>query len=414
MLSRFLFPIPVLVCLAALAPYPGAKAASVDFSRLVVVGDSLSAGYQNSCLLATQQVNGYASLVAERVATDLPLPLIGAPGAPPCLTLVDPGPPPIVERIPSGFGLRLDPTVRAFNLSVPGARIVDALTPLPDNSFHGIFGLPFAEINALVAQGQPGLPGSQVDLAVDLAPAALIVWLGSNDVLWAVVGGDPIFVTPEAVFRAAYADMMDRLSATGAAMVVGNVPDPTMTAFLTSAEAVGEITGVPPAVFGLAPGDYVTPFAWEFIVAGQPLADSVVLDAAELAEIQAAIAAFNGIIADEAARHGAALVDMNGVLRFMNQFGVVVGGRRLTTDFLGGLFTLDGIHPTNTAHAVIANEFIRALNGTFAAGIRPYSLREIAAIMDADPLVFEPVGIPPRAPTAVEVLGGLDVTGGGF
>lgn len=229
-----------------------------------------------------------------------------------------------------------------------------------------------------------------------------------------MIGGDPIFVTPAAAFRAAYEDMMDRLSATGAAMVVANIPDATTIPFLAPAEAVAEITGVPMAFFGLAPGDYVTPFAWEFIAAGQPLTDSVVLEAAELEEIQAAIAAFNEIIADEAALHGAALVDMNAVLRFIDQFGLVVGGRRLTTDFLGGIFTLDGIHPTNTAHAVIANEFINALNRTFNTGLRPFSLREIAAIMDADPLVFDPVGIPPLAPTAIEVLGGLDVVGDGF
>src|SRR5215470_5309421 len=35
-------------------------------SRLVVVGDSLSAGYQNGSLLDSQQVNGYANLIASQ------------------------------------------------------------------------------------------------------------------------------------------------------------------------------------------------------------------------------------------------------------------------------------------------------------------------------------------------------------
>lgn len=35
---------------------------------------------------------------------------------------------------------------------------------------------------------------------------------------------------------------------------------------------------------------------------------------------------------------------------------------RLTTDFLGGFFSLDGIHPTYTGHALLANEFIHVLN----------------------------------------------------
>lgn len=405
---------PAVAALIVVVAAGDSRAGSMDLSRLVVVGDSLSAAHQNSCLIATQQVNGFASRVADRAATDLSLPLIGVPGAPPCLTLVDTGPPPVVERISDGFGLRLDPTVQSFNLSVPGARIVDAVNPMPDNSFHSTFDFPLAELNALVVQGHPDLPQSQVDLATDLAPTALIVWLGSNDVLWSVIGGDPIFMTPEAEFRAAYENMMDRLSATGAAMVVANIPDATTIPFLTPAENVEEITGVPPAFFGLVPGDFITPLAWEFIADGLPLADSVVVDAAESAEIQAAIIAFNEIIAEQAELHGAALVDMNAVLRFIHQFGLVIHGHRLTTDFFGGIFTLDGIHPTNTAHAVIANEFIRAMNRKFGAGIRPYSLREIAEIMENDPLVFDSAGTPARGLSALLVPRGLNVVDGGF
>lgn len=52
-------------------------------SRLAGVGDSLSAGHQDSCLIATQQVNCFASRVAERAATERPLPPIGEPGAKP-------------------------------------------------------------------------------------------------------------------------------------------------------------------------------------------------------------------------------------------------------------------------------------------------------------------------------------------
>ena len=62
-----------------------------------------------------------------------------------------------------------------------------------------------------------------------------------------------------------------------------------------------------------------------------------------------------------------------------------MGDRRLTTDFLGGLFSLDGIHPTNTGYAIIANEFIKALNHRFHAGIPPV---DVEAVLSDDPLVF--------------------------
>ena len=47
-----------------------------DLSRLVVVGDSLSAGFQNDSLLDLQQPHGYASLVAAQARVPLWLPLI--------------------------------------------------------------------------------------------------------------------------------------------------------------------------------------------------------------------------------------------------------------------------------------------------------------------------------------------------
>ncbi|HYV62622.1 MAG TPA: hypothetical protein VE958_08100 [Bryobacteraceae bacterium] len=71
--------------------------------------------------------------------------------------------------------------------------------------------------------------------------------------------------------------------------------------------------------------------------------------------------------------------------------GYVTLGQRLSTEFLGGVFSLDGIHPTYTGHALIANEFIRALNTQFAAGIPPVSVGQVAA---SDPLVLPGAGHP--------------------
>ena len=168
---------PVLAALLAVCLHSGAGADPIDLSRLVVVGDSLSAGHQNSCLLGAQQEKSFANLVAERAEVDLRLPLVRAPGAPPCLFLVDPGPPPVVDQNAGDFGLRLDPTRRTLNISVPGARVGDALNPLPDNGFHGVFGFPFAELHGVVLQGHEGLSRSQVDVAIDRDPTALILWL---------------------------------------------------------------------------------------------------------------------------------------------------------------------------------------------------------------------------------------------
>ena len=52
---------------------------------------------------------------------------------------------------------------------------------------------------------------------------------------------------------------------------------------------------------------------------------------------------------------------------------------------MGGLFSLDGIHPTNTGYAIIANEFIKAMNRSLAAGIPPVSVEQVSK---TDPLIF--------------------------
>lgn len=68
-----------------------------DLTRLVVIGDSLSAGFLNSSLLDSQQIHGYPNVIATQARTPMTLPLIGAPGIPNVLQLVSVGPPPVVE-----------------------------------------------------------------------------------------------------------------------------------------------------------------------------------------------------------------------------------------------------------------------------------------------------------------------------
>src|ERR1017187_4817514 len=53
-----------------------------DFSRFVVAGDSLSAGYQNSQLIESGQVHGYANVIATQAGVSLNLPLLPSPGYP--------------------------------------------------------------------------------------------------------------------------------------------------------------------------------------------------------------------------------------------------------------------------------------------------------------------------------------------
>jgi len=370
-----------------------------DLTRLVVIGDSLSAGYMNSSLLDSQQVHGYANLVATQAHTPMTLPLIAAPGIPNVLQLVSVGPPPVIVRAPGTSSGRTNPTDQATNLAVPGDTVHDALALRPDSSIDSLTDLIL---------GLPGLLGgvlkSQVEWAEGLQPTTIITWIGSQDALNAVLLNDPAFLTPVAQFEADYSALMARLSATGASLVVANVPDVTVIPFLMSTEQVATEFGVPldtvEQLLGIGPGDYVTLDTFPTIASiltgntSGPLPPNSVLIASEIAQINEAVASYNRIIAEQARAHGAALVDTNALLSFLKSHGLVVHGRRLTTDFLGGLFSLDGIHPTYTGHAVIADEFIHVMNSRLHAGIPPIAVERVAK---TDPLILPGVGHPASA-----------------
>jgi lysophospholipase L1-like esterase len=375
---------------AVLCFWPGADLRSqgrADLSRFVVVGDSLAAGYMNDSLLDAQQVASFASLIAAQAGEDLPLPLIAAPGIPNVIVSVDPGPPPIIVRAPGVSSGRVNPTVQAMNLAVPGHTVNDALITRPS--------LPIDSLTDLVL-GLPGLLAgvsrSQVEWAEVLAPSTVLLWLGANDVLSSVFAATPL-VTPPAAFEADYAAVITRLASTGAALVVGTVPDVTRVPYLTPAQQVAELVGQPLALIGpalgIGEGDAVTPQGLALVPAVLanpalgPLPATVVLTAAEAETIRAAIDAYNETIAARAAQFDATLVDVHALVSDLYDNGHVVNGRRLTTAFLGGLFSLDGAHPSRTGHAIIANEFIKTMNRRTGAAIPPVSVSRVGV---ADPL----------------------------
>ena len=107
--------------------------------------------------------------------------------------------------------------------------------------------------------------------------------------------------------------------------------------------------------------------------------------AALIAQTQTSVKQFNQIIALDAKLFGAALVDVNTLFAGLSAKGYDVGGHHLTTGFLGGLFSLDGIHPTNTGYAILANQTIQAMNNQFHMTIPQVSVAQVAS---TDPLIL--------------------------
>ncbi|MGE6394648.1 G-D-S-L family lipolytic protein [Chryseobacterium scophthalmum] len=95
-----------------------------------------------------------------------------------------------------------------------------------------------------------------------------------------------------------------------------------------------------------------------------PLEDKLVLTEAEAAKVLTATTAYNTTIRSLADSKGLAFVDMNAKMTELNsKSGISWNGVKYTATFVtGGTFSLDGVHLTGRGYAVVANEFIKAIN----------------------------------------------------
>ena len=102
-----------------------------------------------------------------------------------------------------------------------------------------------------------------------------------------------------------------------------------------------------------------------------PLADKWVLTPSEQEEISTAITAINTAIAGIAQANGLALIDTNGFFTDAASNGVQLSdGSVVTATYgAGGLFSLDGIHPSPRGNAIVSNLFIKAINEKFGADL---------------------------------------------
>jgi hypothetical protein len=387
--------VAILLGLSITAALYGQKKA--DFSRFVVAGDSLSAGYQNSQLIESGQVHGYANVIATQAGVSLKLPILQ--GAYPQIS--------IIQGHAVVTGLTPYPRVntqQTLDVAVPGF-VVGALVgfhPPCTLDLTNPIAVMAAEILNPKCTTDPG--PTELAEAASLQPTTAILWIGSNDALFSILfGGPPTPLEDSATtpgFRTLYRAAASTMASNSGHLVVANIPDVTLTAYLTSVPKLAAILKLDPStvefVFHLGADDMVTPYAFVAIQAmganltALPESDPVsqvpvVIRAARLAEIRAAVIAYNSAIAAEAADNGATLVDIYSLINDLAANGVVVGGQKLTTDFMGGLFSLDGVHPTNTGYAIIANEFIKTMNRSLRAAIPPVSIEQVSK---TDPLIF--------------------------
>ena len=101
-----------------------------------------------------------------------------------------------------------------------------------------------------------------------------------------------------------------------------------------------------------------------------PLADNLVLTANEVLEAQMAIASYTGTISALASQYGWAHFDANAALNEVSTTGLMMDDFTVTGDLVfGGLFGLDGVHPTARGNAIIAKLMMAEIDATYGSNL---------------------------------------------
>ncbi|MDP2361082.1 MAG: SGNH/GDSL hydrolase family protein [bacterium] len=417
----------------------------------VAIGNSLTAGYQSGAWGNPDHVaTSYPNLIARQVGitgfkqvslTGTGLAMVDSDGdgvpdrgnmvvnftatGSPVLsyTATDPA---NLTALATGAGTTFDFSAPR-NFGIPGISLMHAAgAPLGQYAA----GNPYASFYT----NAESAPKTQVQLAAEAGAGFITCWLGNNDVLGYVTSGGTGAITPAALFQASLDGTLAALGATPRLVVI-NLPSVTAIPYVTyfNPVLIGLLDQMGAPVhavwamddaLGAAVPLYIDPGTNNYVLlpaasamaadptlgasSANPLPDALVLDAAELAAAQAAVADFNARLAAGVAALNtpqrelpALLVDMHAYFNEVAAGGLHYGGQRFTTQFVsGGLFSLDGVHPTSLGNAAVANEIIAAMNEGWGLNVAEVDLAEFIGVN----IGLGSAGVPPLLPDFRQVV----------
>jgi len=392
---------------------PALSANGVDLSTYVAVGTSLTSGYESGGLVDRHQMHSFPVLFARQIGKSAQIdgkgqftfPSMTADGVP-ALVEVKSYDPLLISntgRVTGGPANLLQPFAY-HNLGIPGAILLDLI----DTTHYHSTVPPVNRTNFtyfdLIQRGR----GSLLAQALSLQPTILSLEYGANELLGptatAGVAPSPATGVTHAFLMTTALDLIHTASP-ATRVAVFNVPDVTSIPFFTTLSpfTVSATTGQPLPLIGangplgqsdlilLKPGadsiaigtgippggvNYLNPPAGSN---GRPLPESVILRAAEVAATQAEVAKMNAVVDSVALRPNVVAVDLHGMLADIHANGYRLGGEVYTSAFVtGGLFSLDGIHPSDLGYALMANKMIEAVNAGFGCAVPPVNPAEYA------------------------------------
>ncbi len=286
------------------------------------------------------------------------------------------------------------------NMSVPFANTADYFNPAFGTAFSTT-GNKNPYYNRFAS-----LPGTSTlyEDAKHQDASFITAWLGMEDIFnYASSGGTSAAIPSSTTFSNYLDTLLGGLTANGAKGVIANIPDfrnfpyYTLVAWdnadikQTQADSLNDIysaAGMPQIFFkegrngflindADAVGGFRQLHKGEYITLGVPI-DSMkcnkygllvqvinnryALDSTEVFALDNAISSYNAVIAQKAAQYNLALVDMHSFFNSVTS-GIKWNGVDFNAAFIsGGFFSLDAYHPNQKGYAIIANEFIKAIN----------------------------------------------------
>lgn len=387
---------------------PAPATGEADFSVMVTLGNSLTAGFGDGDLYRSSQESSFAALMAQQMK-QLGLQEFNQP----------------LMHDEYGLGYRLVLGVNAGGLAPMPAGVAHSPLneePLPKIPYHNL-GVPGARAAHLLAPGMGQLnpyfyrfainpiTSSVVSDAMSLSPTFFTLWIGNNDILGYATsggaGGASSAITPAAEYDLYLKLILDQLTSAGAKGAIANIPPILETPFfrtvpfnglvlnqaqadaLNAAYAQLPTVNFAPGANGFVVADAASPGGMRQLQAGElmlltvpqdkirnegwgsqvPIPEQYYLSLAQIQQIQAAVNQYNQVIAAVATQYQLAHVDVYALMQQIKT-GMHIEGLFFSAEYVtGGIFSLDGVHLSKRANAVVANTFIDAINDRFGSTI---------------------------------------------
>ncbi|AMR31794.1 G-D-S-L family lipolytic protein [Mucilaginibacter sp. PAMC 26640] len=402
-------------------PTPG----TADFSRYIAVGNSLTAGYADGGLYLEGQLNSYPSIIAKQMASvgggTFTQPLFNAEQANGSgyikLTGFSATGSPVTAQVTTNLAVKGTAAIPGFGTVILYTKYAGDINNygVPGIKLQQITYAPYGNLNGFFERMLPGNAGTNTTTYLDFVTSKPFTfftnWLGNNDALgYATAGGASDALTDKTQFSGLYNLAVSKLTATGQKGACATIPDvtaipyfntvtigailagvqktaPTVTALYVNARSsadAGTTTyaaraataadlvvltfpttkiGQPVAVPGVGTVPYgLTPYA--------PIENQYVLDVNEVTLVKDYVTSYNTTIKAAAATKGLAVFDAYTFLNNIKTNGMVVDGVSVNSNYIsGGIFSLDGVHLTPRGYALVANEFIKAINKQYGSNI---------------------------------------------